>query len=107
MFILIDHLASEQNVCVEQTSFELLQSKRVGLVTDAFETDDSVAADAVDKIENAGQDLDFELYDEERGIFDVDAEEAGVEVFGRQCLRGTVSWVYSKSEEQQRRTASF
>jgi hypothetical protein len=86
MFILIHHLASEQNVCVQQTCFELLQCERVGLVTNALEADNSVAADAVDEGENAGQDLDFELYDEERGIFDVDAEEAGIEVFGRQCL---------------------
>jgi len=98
MFILIHHLASEQHVCVQQTSFELLQCERVGLVTNAFEANDSVAADAVDKVENARQDLDFELYDEERGIFDVDAEEPGIEVFGRQCLEETISFVSGKKE---------
>jgi hypothetical protein len=63
-----------------------LQRERVGFVTNAFETNDSVTADSVDEGEDAGQDLDFELYDEERGIFDIDAEETGIEVFGCQCL---------------------
>jgi hypothetical protein len=48
----------------------------------AFKAEDSVAADAVDKGEDAGEDLDFKFYDEEGGVFDVDAEEACVEVFG-------------------------
>jgi hypothetical protein len=86
MFILIDHLASEQNICVQQTCFELLQCERVGLVTNALKANDSVAADTVDEGEDTGQDLDFELYDEERGVLDVDAEETGIEVFGCQCL---------------------
>ena len=83
MFILVNHFASDQNLCIQETRLELLQGERVGLVTYAFETDDSVTADAVDKGEDAGQDLDFKFYDEERGIFDVDAEETGIEVFGR------------------------
>lgn len=88
MLILVDHFASDQNLRIQKTRLELLQSERVRLVTDAFEADNSVAADAVDKGEDAGQDLDFKLYDEKRGIFDVDAEEAGIEVFWRQCLVG-------------------
>jgi hypothetical protein len=79
-------LASEQDVCVQQTCFELLQCERVGLVANAFKANNSVAADAVDEGEDARQDLDFELYDEEWGILDVDAEKASIEVLGRQCL---------------------
>lgn len=86
MLILVDHFASDQNLCMQQTGLELLQSERVGLVADTFETDNSIGADAVDKGEDTGQDLDFEFNDEKRGIVDVDAEEAGIEVFGRQCL---------------------
>jgi hypothetical protein len=92
MFILIHHLASEQNICVQQTCFELLQCERIGLVTNAFKANNSIAADTVDEGENAGQDLDFELYDEERGVLDVDAEEAGIEVFGCQCLEEESVW---------------
>lgn len=107
MLILVHHLASEQNICVQQTSFELLQCERVGLVTNAFEANNSVAADAVDEVEDARQDLDFELYDEKRGVFDIDAEEAGIEVFGRQCLAETVSGCILRAEKKRERTASF
>ena len=107
MFVLIHHLASEQHICVQQTSFELLQCERVGLVTNAFETNDSVAAYAVDEVENAGQDLDFELYDEERGIFDVDAEEAGIEMFRCQCLEAESIVRVERVEDRRERTASF
>lgn len=86
MFILVNHLASEQNICRQEAGLKLLQREGVRLVADTLETDDSIAANAVDEGKDARQDLNLEFDDEERGIFDVDAEEAGIEVFGRKCL---------------------
>jgi hypothetical protein len=51
--------------------------------------------------------LDFELYNKERGIFDVDAEEAGIEVFRSQCLEEESVDVYGKSGGKEGRTASL
>jgi len=51
--------------------------------------------------------LDFEFDDEERGVFDVDAEEACIEMFGSQCLDKQSVDVYDKSRKWEERTASL
>ena len=84
-----------------------MQCEGILLVAETLKTDNSVAADTVDEGKDAGQDLDLEFDDEKRGIFDVDVEEAGIKVFGRECLfesqsachdaRGRKREAYSKS----------
>lgn len=85
--VVIDHLGSHQDARLQQTDLQLAQSKAIRFVADALEANESVGTDSVHEADDTWQDLDLEPGHKESGVLHVDADEPGIEVLWRECLK--------------------